>query len=89
MSKNKHTTMVAESEMLSVTVGSVKNKPVVIFSIRIDPDNDFEVSNLAFTPKQAIRMMRDLKFLLTNSEELKKAKKSKNFKSDFFKVMEY
>jgi hypothetical protein len=58
MSSN-HQTLALPVELLSVTVAKVSGVPKILLTMRFDVEC-FESSNLALTPEQGFRLLRDL-----------------------------
>lgn len=68
---SKHQVLVRRAEILSVSSGMVGDEPSVFLSLRLDPDASFEVTNLAFSPAQARRLLEDLSLRLSPSTLLR------------------
>lgn len=49
-----------ESEYLGMSCGTIFERPKLVLSLRINPENSFAVHNLALTPEQARRLHDDL-----------------------------
>jgi hypothetical protein len=54
-----HETLALPVELLSVTVAKVSGVPKILLTLRLDVEC-FESSNLALTPEQGFRLLRDL-----------------------------
>lgn len=54
-----HETLALPVELLSVTVAKVSGAPKILLTMRFDVEC-FESSNLALTPEQGFRLLRDL-----------------------------
>ena len=58
MSK-RHQTLALPVELLSVTVAKISGLPKILLTLRLDVEC-FESTNLALTPEQGFRLLRDL-----------------------------
>jgi hypothetical protein len=58
MSK-RHQTLALPVELLSVTVAKISGLPKILLTMRLDVEC-FESTNLALTPEQGFRLLRDL-----------------------------
>ena len=55
-----HDISVIEAELLSVTSGKVEGKPVILMSMRLEPEESFEFYTIALSAAQARRLLDDL-----------------------------
>lgn len=72
--KEKHFTMINETELCGVSVGNVDGKKFLVLATRMDPES-FEVFNLGLSIEDAVRLHRDLGNLFQTSKILKQALK--------------
>lgn len=63
-----HDISIIEAELLSVTEGKVKGKPVILLSMRMEPEFSFEFYTIALSARQARRLLDDLTERLRESE---------------------
>lgn len=63
-----HDIPVIEAELLSVTEAKVGGKPVVLMSMRMEPEFSFEFYTIALSARQARRLLDDLTERLRESK---------------------
>lgn len=68
---DSHDTSLIVAELLSVTAGKVKGKPVILLSLRMEPDLSFESYTVTLSARQARRLLDDLGERFHGSELLK------------------
>ena len=64
-------TSVIEAELLSVTTAKVEGKAVVLLSLRMEPEESFEIYTIALSAAQARRLLDDLSERFRESALLK------------------
>lgn len=57
-------------EVLSCVPAKVGRLPAVVISVRADPSNSFEVTDVAISREQAIRLRDDLNSLLETEQPI-------------------
>lgn len=83
----KHFTNITEGELLSISAAKHDGVPYIVLSFRLDSES-FEVNNVGIKPEQAVRLLRDLSALATNSDTMKEAiANTENGYDDYKRIM--